>query len=454
MKKSLDDLPLSRFHKRVAVVSAGGPFCDGYLLGIIAIAIPSIALDLGLTPTETGVLGAASLLGMFLGGLIFGPLTDRIGRKLMYVLNLVVFVLASVAQFFFDGFIALAILRLIMGIALGADYPIATSMATEFLPKKARGPVLSSLMLCLWAGYVLSFVVGYFMAQLGPHLWELTLATAAIPALVCLTLRVGVPESPRWLLSVGRTDEARAVVEKFLGPDADFEDLQQNTRPASKGTGLSSVVELFRRGYGKVLFFCGVFWSCQIAPSFAIKTFQPQLLTSLNLDNPLLASIGITSFTLVGTALGMFVINAMGRRMLVLATFIASTAALFLLSTPASAITLLVIGFFIMFTVSEAAGSCLQFVYPNEVFPTDLRATGVGLATCISRIGSAAGTFALPVTVTSFGATGVMLIAGAISAFGLVVSYFLAPETSNLALDTNAKQASEPGSEPVNASAP
>ena len=435
MKKSLDELPVSRFHKRVAVVTAGGPFCDGYLLGIIAIAIPSIARELSLTPTETGGLGAATLVGMFLGGLVFGPLTDRIGRKLMYVMNLIVFVLASVAQFFFDGFIALAILRLIMGIALGADYPIATAMATEFLPKKARGPVLSCLMLCFWAGYILSFVVGYFMSQLGPHLWELTLATAAIPALVCLALRLGVPESPRWLLSVGRTDEARAIVEKFLGPDADFEHLQHTTRPASRGTGLSSVIELFRRGYGKVLFFCGVFWTCQIAPSFAIKTFQPQLLTSLHLDNPLLASIGITSFTLVGTALGMFVINAMGRRMLVLSTFVASTAALFLLATPASVIALLVVGFFIMFTVSEAAGSCLQFVYPNEVFPTDLRATGVGLATSISRIGSALGTFALPVAVTGLGANGVMLIAGAISAFGLVVSYFLAPETKNLALD-------------------
>jgi putative MFS transporter len=331
-----------------------------------------------------------------------------------------------------------------MGVALGADYPIATTMATEFLPKKARGPILSSLVLCLWAGYLLSFIVGYFLAQLGPHMWEITLATAAIPALVFLAMRVGIPESPRWLLSVGRTDEARAIVTKFLGPDADFEDLQQHTRLASKGKGLSSIAELFRRGYGKILFFCGVFWACQVAPSFAIKTFQPLLLESLNLDNPLLASIGITSFTLVGTALGMFVINATGRRKLLLATYVASTAALFLLATPASAVVLLTIGFFIMFTVSEAAGSCLQFVYPNEIFPTDLRATGVGLATSISRIGSAAGTFALPMTITSVGATGALLIAGGISAFGLIVSYFLAPETKNLSLDTKTTSTSDP----------
>ncbi|MCG3017678.1 MFS transporter, partial [Escherichia coli] len=74
---------------------------------------------------------------------------------------------------------------------------------------------------------------------------------------------------------------------------------------------------------------------------------------------------------------------------------------------------------------------------------TDLRATGVGLATSISRIGSAAGTFALPLTITSLGATGALLVAGSISAFGLIVSYFMAPETKNLALDTNAKPASQ-----------
>ncbi|MCG2969005.1 hypothetical protein, partial [Escherichia coli] len=81
---------------------------------------------------------------------------------------------------------------------------------------------------------------------------------------------------------------------------------------------------------------------------------------ALHLDNPLLASIGITSFTLVGTALGMFVINSTGRRKLLLATYVASTAARFLLATPSSSIVLLTSGFFILFTVSEAAGSCLQ----------------------------------------------------------------------------------------------
>jgi putative MFS transporter len=111
-----------------------------------------------------------------------------------------------------------------------------------------------------------------------------------------------------------------------------------------------------------------------------------------------------------------------------------STLALLLLATPLSAVAFLAIGFFILFTVSEAAGSALQFVYPNEVFPTDLRATGMGLAMSVSRIGAAAGTFLLPMTITKLGSAYGLLIAGAISAVGLVVSYRMAPETRGLSL--------------------
>jgi len=77
----IEDLPASRFHKKIAVVAAGGPFCDGYLLGIIVVALPFIAKDLALSALQIGLIGASSLIGMFVGGLVFGPMTDRFGRQ-------------------------------------------------------------------------------------------------------------------------------------------------------------------------------------------------------------------------------------------------------------------------------------------------------------------------------------------------------------------------------------
>nr|WP_284709096.1 MFS transporter [Streptomyces hygroscopicus] len=246
--------------------------------------------DLGTGALGEGFIGASALMGMFVGGLVFGPLTDRLGRSGMYTMNLLVFVVCSALQFFAGDAVSLFLIRFVMGIALGADYPIATAPATGFLPRRLRGPVLASLVLVLWVGFTASYAVGYLMGGLGDGAWRWMLASAAVPSLVFLLLRLGTPESPRWLLSVGRTDEARAVVTEHLGPSADFDALVAETRtatPVRKGLPLSGIGELFRRGYGPMPVFCSVFWVCQVAPSFAVKTFQPQLLTSLGVHDAL-----------------------------------------------------------------------------------------------------------------------------------------------------------------------
>jgi len=433
---SIEDLPTSRFHKKIAVVAAGGPFCDGYLLGIIVVALPFIAKDLALSALQIGLIGASSLIGMCVGGLVFGPMTDRFGRQKMYVLNLAVFVICSLAHLFVHDVTTLFILRFVMGVALGADYPIATALAAEFLPRKLRGPVLASLVLLLWVGYTLSLATGLIVSGSESGVWRYILASAAIPSAIFLLLRLNIPESPRWLISAGRVDAARHVVAQHLGPQVDFDALVAETRVSTsgRGLGLSKIRELLSRGYGRMLVFCSIFWMCQIAPSFAIKTFQPMLLKSLGVTQPLAGSLVIISFAIVGTAIGMFVVNRVGRRTLCLASFVLATLALFLLATPMSSVAMIAIGFFILFTVAEAAGSGLQFIYPNEIFPTDLRATGMGLAMSASRIGAAAGTFLLPTVLVRFGSATGLLIAGGISLIGLLVSARMAPETRNVSL--------------------
>jgi putative MFS transporter len=296
--------------------------------------------------------------------------------------------------------------------------------------------VLASRVRLLWVGYTLSLATGLIVSGSESGVWRYILASYAIPSAIFLLLRLNMPESPRWLISAGRVDAARDIVAQHLGPQVDFDALVAETRVSTsgRGLGLSKIRELLSRGYGRMLVFCSIFWMCQIAPSFAIKTFQPMLLKSLGVTQPLAGSLVIISFAIVGTAIGMVVVNRVGRRTLCLASFVLATLALFLLATPMSSVAMVAIGLFILFTVAEAAGSGLQFIYPNEIFPTDLRATGMGLAMSASRIGAAAGTFLLPTVLVHFGSATGLLIAGGISLIGLLVSVRMAPETRNVSL--------------------
>jgi putative MFS transporter len=307
----IEDLPTSRFHRRIAFVAAGGPFCDGYLLGIIVVALPFIAQDLALNALQIGLIGAASLIGMFVGGVVFGPMTDRFGRQKMYVLNLAVFVICSLAHLLVHDVTALFVLRFAMGSALGADYPIATALAVEFLPKKLRGPVLASLVLLMWVGYTLSLATGLLVSGSPSSVWRYILASAAIPSALFLLLRSSIPESPRWLISAGRTEDARRIVAQHLGPQVDFQALVAETRLSTsrRGMGFSSIRELLSRGYGRMLLFCSLFWMCQVAPSFAIKTYQPMLLQALGITHPFAGALVIVSFAILGTAIGMYVVR-------------------------------------------------------------------------------------------------------------------------------------------------
>lgn len=447
---TLDDAPVNSFHRRTVVVAMGGPFCDGYLLGIIAVALNLLTPQLHLGAVWSGLIAASALLGVFLGGLAFGPITDRLGRRLMYVLNLAVFVVASSAQFWVHQPWQLFALRMVLGIAIGADYPIASALTTELVPRKLRGPALSGLVFAWWLGYGASYWVGWALLGIGPDAWRWMLVSGAVPAAVFLLLRAGIPESPRWLASRGRVEEAKAIVRTYFGKDVAIDTLLHETRNRhnERGTGLGNLIEIFRRGYGVPLVFCSVFWFCQVAPAYAIRTFQPQLLKSFGIGGDFASSAVVITLAVVGIAVGVLLVNRIGRRPLLIGSFVVAAAALLALGILPHSMVSFVVVLFVLYNFAEAAGSGLQFVYPSELFPTDLRATGVGFATAMSRIGSMTSTFVLPLTTKAVGSGGALLVGALITAIGLGVTIFLAPETKHLGLDDSS---SRPGnrSDPV-----
>jgi MFS transporter, putative metabolite transport protein len=423
---AIDDAGYRPFHTRLLTYSCGGPFCDGYVLGIIAIALPSLALSLHLGSGWQGLIAAASLLGMVVGGTLFGWLTDRVGRQLMYTIDLAALIVASVAQLWVRAPWELFALRFLLGVAVGADYPIASALLCEFAPRGRRGMLLATMIGAWWLGYTVSFLGGYAMSTWFGFDWRWMLSSSAIPAAIVVALRFGTPESPRWLASKGRVLEATAIIEKHLGAGYRLESVDM---PATTPTSL-----LEGRYLRRLVFVC-VFWSCQVVPTFAIYTYAPQLLREFRVPNPALGAALISMLFTAGVIPAMMLVDRVGRRPLLTVPFLVTGAALALLAAmPVGGHAGFVALFFSLFALFSAASSVLQWIYPAELFPTEVRATGLGVATSVSRVSAAIGTFLVPLAIAHLGIRALIAAMAGLSLAGWLVAVRCAPETKGLSL--------------------
>ena len=429
-----EDAPLTRFHVRLALFSSGGPFLDGYVLGIIAVALVQLVPRWHINSFWSGMLGASALIGVFIGGLGFGYLTDRVGRRLMYTIDLLAVVVLSVAQFFVGGVVWLFVLRLVIGVAIGADYPISTALVTEFAPSRWRAKLVGGLNAVWFVGAVVAAFVGW--ALLGVHDgWRWMLLSSAVPAVLIIIGRQGFPESPRWLASKGRRDEALGIVQQILGPGAGIDDIPDE----DSGVGLRCLLD---SGYLRRTVFVGVFWSCTVITLFAIYAFGPEMLTLMHLSSGNDSNLGyglINVFFLIGNIVALALVDRLGRRVILIWGFgISALGLLFLGVAPSAPLWAITIGFAI-YAIFNGGPSILEWIYPNELFPTEIRATAVGIGTAISRLGAAAGTWGTPWALAHWGISAVMLIAAGIAIVGALVGIVMAPETRAQRLDEAAR---------------
>lgn len=417
----------SRFQTKVAVCASGGKFCDGWILATIGVALPLATLGLGISPVMQGLIGASSLIGIFIGGLALGWITDKVGRKRMFLWTLITFLIGSVLQFMVLDEWQLFVIRLVMGMAIGVDYAIAGAMIAEFTSKGRRGPNLAGMLVWWYAGFCSASIIALLtIAALPdfPNLWRWILASSAIPAAVMLILRIGLPESPRWLMSVGRVAEATEIADRYLEHETRTDTLKE-----SSATG--RYADLFSRANIRKTALTSIFWMAQVAPFYAIYIFLPQILEEMNFqfgDN--WAEVALYLFLLIGSLSGAVVINRTGRRKLLIWTFVMTALPLLVLGLWTETSPGIIILCFVVFSFFHAAGSVLQMLYPSEIFPTEIRATGTGFAAGMSRVGAAIGTFLLPLGLSAWGTGPIMLIGMAVCVLGLIVSIMWAPETT------------------------
>ena len=430
---TIEDVPINRFHRLLTVRSGGGSFVDGYVLSIIGIAMTKVSPALGLNAFWEGLIAASALIGIFFGGFIGGALTDRLGRRLLYFVGPTLFIVCSVVQFWVQSGETLFALRFLTGIAVGIEYPVATAFLVEFMPKKSRGPCLATLTILWFAGAATAYLCGEAILNFGgTDAWRYALASTAVIGAMLFAVRIGTPESPRWLLSKGRKQEAEAIIRRVYGADFSLKNVPQQTQ-----TKNLSFANLLHSGYGKRMAFVTIFWTCSVIPVFAVYAFAPKVLDALHLsgDWASYGSIAITLLFVVGCLIATRLVNSFGRRKLLLHSFLWSGLALLMLGALRDGPAPLILLMFGAYALFIGGAQVLQLVYPNEIFPTEIRAGAVGIGTSMSRIGAAVGTYLIPISLQTIGIGSTMYIAAGITFIGLLVSWFLAPETASRNLD-------------------
>lgn len=398
MLARLDYLPFTKKHRRLLFGSGIGWAFDAMDVGLITYIIAVLATQWNLSPGQKSWIVSAGFVGMALGAIIGGRLADRVGRRNVFTATLVIYGVATGASAFVGGVLPLILLRIIVGLGLGAELPIASTLVSELSPKKYRGSIVVWLE-AFWAlGWTAAAIIGFLVVPLDGYGWRIAFAIGAIPAFYAVYLRSRLPESVRYLLSKGRREEAESVVESFeqsagqartAPTKVDF--VVATAAPAKK----TSIADLFSPELRNRTIAIWTVWFMVNFAYYGAFIWIPSILHAQG--HSLVKSFGftliITLAQLPGYALSAFLIERWGRRS-TLATFLvgsAVSAVAFGLSSSDAMI--IVAGCFLSFFNLGAWGA-LYAVSP-EVYPTRVRATGTGSAAGFGRIASIIAPFAV-----------------------------------------------------------
>lgn len=423
------------------LLSAAGVFLDGFDLFIISVVLLFIrpiwinTLPIGQQESVLGLLASSALLGMFVGALTLGHYTDRMGRKAMYVVDLIFFVIFAALSAVSANIWELIIFRFLLGLGIGADYPISSTYVTEFSPSKVRGRLISTTFMFWGLGSLTAALVGYLIAlfqPLGIDSWRLMLLSGIVPAVIVIILRATMPESPRWLLSQGKSKEAIKVLKSL-----NVEIQESDILPSKKEK--ASIRDLLSPIYRKRTFFAWIPWFFMDIGVYGIGIYLPTLLYDLGFKNDLSSILGtafLDIFGIMGFILAIYLIDRAGRLKLQAIGFLGMTVSLLFLAIlgPINLIFLFLI--FAIFQISENAGpNTTTWVVATELFPTRLRATAQGSSAAISRLGAISGVFLLPIITGLFGNEISLIFVATATFLGFLVTVLIGEETRALSLE-------------------
>ncbi|MEM9091107.1 MAG: MFS transporter [Cyanobacteria bacterium P01_F01_bin.53] len=465
----LDRSALTRPMWMLWILSAGLIALDGFDFFIIGVAMPFIQRDFGLSVGWVGAIATAALAGALIGSLTLGPVTDKVGRQLMLMVDIGLFVVASAATAFAWNAWSLLIFRFLVGVGIGADYPISVAYITENIPARLRGRMVIGAFSFQSVGALLGALVGWvtilLFQQFAPELavgyaWRWMLGVGIVLSVMVGGLRLlFLLESPSYYLAKGEYELASKAASELLekpiffepdeGPDQDLElatelvtESAAESKEKTEHRGQLRYRDLFSSAYIRQTALASIPWFLQDIATYGIGIFTPTIIAALAfaterdlLTQEMASARGaaiVNVFLVVGFLLAVLLINRVGRIPLQITGFVGMALGLLLLSLSGANLSLLFVGFILFNLAMNLGPNSTTFLLSGEVFPPAIRASGAGLAGSIAKAGAVLGALGLPILQESMGVPGLLRSLACVCVLAAVVTYSLRSATSSL----------------------
>ncbi|HYA54701.1 MAG TPA: MFS transporter [Thermoplasmata archaeon] len=452
---ALDTARIQRFHFRTILVAGMGFFSDAYDLFVISLVIPIlVALAPGgaIGKTELALLGSAALMGAAVGQVFFGWLGDRLGRRRIFAVTLMVMAIAAVGSALSVPFLGLSTIsvlilwRFVLGIGVGGDYPLSATIMSEYSNVQSRGRLVASVFAMqgfgLLVGAGASLGVVYFAPSLDLS-WRLILGLGAVPALITIYFRTRMPETPRFSLAHGQAGDAARTVGRLTGV---------TVAPTVSARASRVPLRQFFRSYGLLIFGTASTWFLLDIAFYSTNIFNPLILKEIGFANaasypPLqqvrLLATGNVIIALFASVPGYWaavaLIDRVGRRPLQYIGFGVMAVAFLTLSLGWGTLIGIIPAFLaiygLTFFFANFGPNTTTFVYPSEVFPTSYRTTGHGIAAASGKIGAVVAVFVFASFYAVYGLPWFFGMLAIVSFMGFVLTLALLPETSQRSLE-------------------
>lgn len=425
----LDRLPVTPKHRRLLFGSGIGWALDAMDIGLVSFIIAALAVHWDLDRTTTSWIASIGFIGMAIGATLGGLLADKFGRRQVFAATLLIYGIATGASALATSVGVLMVLRFVVGLGLGGELPVASTLVSEFSPRRVRGRMVV-LLEAFWAvGWIAAAIIGTFVVARGEDGWRWGLALGAVPAVYAIVVRLGLPESVRFLESRGRHDEAEATVQSF----------EAQTTPEHYDTAPATAPETVHGGIwgptlrGRTLSFW-IVWFCVSLAYYGAFIWIPSLLVAqgFTLVKSFTFTLIITIAQLPGYAAAAWLIEVWGRRK-TLAGFLVGSAVSAVLYGLASAEWQIIAAGCLLSFFNLGAWGALYAIGP-ELYPTAVRATGTGAGAAFGRIGSIIAPLIVPLLLDFRGPIAVFSVFAAAFAIACVAAFTL-PEQRGRALN-------------------